>query len=277
MARGRAAAATSSPFRSRRMRVLLSLAAAAAAAVCLVAAGPLSGASVPSGVAEAFHSALDDVAGMRTKVGKGLIVQNFGKKANKIVASVGSSAPEVEQALDGALQSLFLQQLAVLRQKLFNSFKGSSGQLAAVLSKADRAFVAGASRLLRPGSEWSFESDRVALQHALALELASSGRVAQERFRVAQTQRATADVIGKLQKQMETMGEKVRGTSAGSPWVLWTSYRLPGTPFQVSGRYQEGRTNIELNLSPNMDPVNAEAGMVEPLFSNLGLSFNIGM
>jgi len=98
------------------------------------------------------------------------------------------------------------------------------------------------------------------------------------KLRTAQTQRATADVIGKLQKQMEQLGEKLRGMGTGSPWVFWTTYRLPKTPIQISGRYQQGRANIEMNLSPNRDPANAEAGFVEGLTAqNVGLSLNVGV
>mmetsp|Transcript_94032 Transcript_94032/g.210146 ORF Transcript_94032/g.210146 Transcript_94032/m.210146 type:complete len:118 (-) Transcript_94032:57-410(-) len=116
------------------------------------------------------------------------------------------------------------------------------------------------------------------LRAALENALHQNEALVLERSRTVQTQRATADVIGNLQKQMEQLGEKLRGMGAGSPWVLWTSYHLPGTPFQMSGRYTQGRTNIELNLSPNRDPGNAEAGFVEGLTrTNLGLSLNLGV
>lgn len=287
--------------RSRRTAGLLALAVAAGTAAAAVALGRLPsvlalpdsgrpglGASGAGGSPESFVSALSEalvsVEGMQAEVAKGHVVGRYGEKAQFLMATAvraaGSAAgSDLGRALDGALQAVFLQQLALIRHQVFNRFKEPGRQRPQdVLARADRAFVAQASPLVRPGSDWSYEPERSALLASLASEVRQARKVVDERSRIAQTQRVTADVIGKLQKQMEQLGEKVRGTSAGSPWVLWTSYRLPGTPFQMSGRYQQGRANIELNLSPNRDPANAEAGMVEGLTAtNLGLSFNIGV
>jgi len=282
--------------RSRaRLLVLLAAAVAAGTAVLghlphLLALPDSSSTRLGSGGspdAETFASALSDALGsveaLHAQVAKGQIIGKYGVKAQKLVeravSAVGSAAPDLERALDGALHAVFLQQLALIRHQVFTQFREpGSKQLANVLARADRSFVAQASALVRPGSDWSYEAERSALLATLSSEIRQAHKVTEERSRFAQTQRVTADVVGKLQKQMEQMGEKLRGTSAGSPWVLWTSYRLPGTPFQMSGRYQQGRANIELNLSPNRDPANAEAGFVEGLTaSNLGLSFNIGV
>jgi len=146
---------------------------------------------------------------------------------------------------------------------------------------ADAKFVARAKELVRPDSTWSYEPEREQLRSAVGITQRHNKALSEERARVAQTQRATADVIGKLQKNMEQLGEKLRGTGAGSPWILWTSYHLPNTPIQISGRYTEGRANIEFNMAKNKDPVNAEAGFVEgigdTILGNLGLSLNVGV
>lgn len=231
----------------------------------------------------ALLDALNSVEELEEQVAAGSVIAEFGEKAQQMVeeASIaaGVAAPQLTALLDGVLHRLFLQQIRSIQRQLYDKFKHSSRRgLPAVLARADELFVAGASKLIRPGSGWSFEEERVALRVALEVELQQASQVAQERQRAALTQQATADVIGKLQKQMEQLGEKLRGTGAGSPWALWTSYHVPGTPFQMSGRYQQGRANIELNLSPNKDPANAEAGFVEGLTpQNLGLSFNIGV
>ncbi|CAK0895408.1 unnamed protein product, partial [Prorocentrum cordatum] len=144
--------------------------------------------------------------------------------------------------------------------------------------RAERAFQQKAQSLVRPGSDWSFEADGEDLTPELEQALAMRRQLEKERARAARTQRTTADVVGRMQKQMDLLGSQLRGVGAGSPWTLWTSCRLPGTPYQMSARYQEGRTNIELNLSPAADPCQAEANFVEGLTSqNLGVSLNIGV
>uniref|UniRef100_A0A7S2QFB0 Uncharacterized protein n=1 Tax=Zooxanthella nutricula TaxID=1333877 RepID=A0A7S2QFB0_9DINO len=257
---------------------------AAAAAVATLGAWPAAVLPDAQTFVSVLAEALRSVERFQAQVEKGRVISNFGKKSQAVVAKAvrdaGDAAPEMEQAVDGALHSVFQQQLALLRQDLFERFRHPGGRLAPepAAARAETLFAQQAAGLVRPGSSWSFEAEQASFRAALAGELRQADSVLRERRRVAQAQRATADVIGKLQKQMEQMGEKLRGTSAGSPWVLWTSYRLPGTPFQMSARYQEGRTNIELNLTPNKDPANAATGMVEGLTSsNLGLSLNVGM
>lgn len=228
-------------------------------------------------IREALHEALEQVDHLQQEVDSGRIVDKFGEKARDIVERAGQVAPELEAVVDGAMQALFIRQLTLLRGFLLSKFERGS-RPAKALARADKDFLARAAKLVRPGSDWSFEEEREAFIADLEQAFDMRAELVRERSRAAQTQRATADVVGRMQKQMDLMGEKLRGMGAGSPWVLWTSYRLPGTPYQISGRYQEGRANIELNLSPAGDPATAEAGFVEGLTPrNLGLSFNVGV
>ncbi|CAK9062618.1 unnamed protein product [Durusdinium trenchii] len=106
---------------------------------------------------------------------------------------------------------------------------------AKALEKAEKSFSEAAKELLRPDSEWSYEPAQKDFSNDFAQALRHQVSLSHERMRTAQTQRATADVIGKIQKQLDSFADKLRGTTSG-PWSLWTSYRLPGTPIQVSGR-----------------------------------------
>lgn len=228
---------------------------------------------------EALKAALSKVSRLRQEVDRRRIVPKYGQKAQAILQSVGESvkAADVEAAVDGMLHALFLRQLSLIQQKLADRFLHARDFTKAI-TQADKLFVAAAKDLIRPESSWSVEAARQAFRAELGDTLQQESLLAEERSRAAQTQRATADVIGKIQKQMEQLGEKMKGAGVGSPWALWTSYHLPGTPFQVSGRYQDGRANIELNLAPANDPANAEAGFVEGVTpQNLGLSLNLGM
>lgn len=229
---------------------------------------------------DALSFASEEVESLRQQVDAGRLVKNFGQKAQNILEAVNERAGSKKSLVaivDSSLHSLFLRQLLLVQQQLVERFAHDHA-LDATLSRADKLFVSTAKDLVRTDSTWSFESVRDSLKAELTEILRDNTALKNEQERVAQTQRATAAVIGQLQKQMDEIGEKLKGTGAASPWMLWTSYRLPGTPFQVSGRYQEGRTNIELSLVRNKDPANAEAGFVEGLTpQNLGLSLNIGL
>lgn len=227
---------------------------------------------------EALETAWSQVQKLSTEVDRERIVPNFGRKAQAILQQLeerlGDSS-DIADAIDGALEALFLRQLLLVEQKLEKRYLVHSG--AKALEKAEQSYNAAAQELLRPGSSWSYEPALKDFASEFAQALRQQVSLSQERMRTAQTQRATADVIGKLQKQMDYLADKLRGTTSG-PWSLWTSYRLPGTPIQVSGRYQDGRTNVMFDLVPNKDPANAEAGFVEPLTpQNLGLSLNVGI
>lgn len=226
---------------------------------------------------DVLRDVLEKVEVLQDQVDAGIVLANFGQHAAEIVSHV-QGQPELEQAVDGMLHALFLQQLATLQQALLSKFTQRRHVTAGAVNRADRQFVARAQALLRPGSKWSFEPERTSLHASLAGCFRQDTLLAQEKTRAMQTQRATADVIGKLQQQMDRLGEKLRGLGGGSPWFLWTTYHIPGTPFQLSGRYQQGRTNIELNLDRDKDPARGEAGFIDGLLTkNLGLSLNVGV
>lgn len=243
-------------------------------------AGSTDGGQAGTTTRDALSFASEEVESLRQQVDAGRIVKNFGQKAQNILDAVNERAgskKSLVSIVDSSLHALFLRQLLLVQQQLVERFSNDHA-LDATLSRADKLFEITAKDLVRPDSTWSFESVRDSLKAELSEILRDNAALKNEQERVAQTQRATAAVIGQLQKQMDEIGEKLKGTGAASPWMLWTSYRLPGTPLQVSGRYQEGRTNIELSLVRNKDPANAEAGFVEGLTpQNLGLSLNIGL
>lgn len=232
-----------------------------------------------------LRTALEEVRPLEAQVEEGKIVPKFGEKADAIIkkarSSAGGGQADMERAVDGALQALFLKQLALLRQQVSKNFENAGRPVEqghATMTKADAQFVKEAQDLVRPGSAWSFEEERLALRAFLEGSFRRDAALAEEKARSVQTQQATVDIINKLQTQMETIQQKMQGMQAGSPWVLSTSYRLPGTPLQIIGRYQQGRANVELNLTPDRDPANSEAGFVEGIGpANVGLSFNVGV
>lgn len=227
---------------------------------------------------------LDDVDAMvqplRQQVQAEQLVPKFGDKAQAIVTSAVAQmegiVPELERIVDGQLEVLFLRQLALLRRQLAGKLEISSRPLEAI-TEADANFVAQAEELVRPGSSWSYERERYMLRAILEGTFRRDVALVEEKVKSARVQQTTVEVINNLQSQMEALQQKVQNLRAGSPWILSASYRVPKTPFQLIGRYQQGHGSLELSLSPDKDPANAEAGFVKGLGgpANIGVSVNM--
>ncbi|OLP85381.1 hypothetical protein AK812_SmicGene33649 [Symbiodinium microadriaticum] len=170
------------------------------------------------------------------------------------------------------LQNLFLQQLVLLRQQTAAKFLKASRPAEAV-SQADQQFVSQAEELKRPGSSWSYSEDRYALRAVLEGSFRRDAAFRDEEAEAVKSQQNTVEIISRLQSQMENLQMRLQHMRAGQPWFLSSSYRIPGTPVTMIGRFQQGRASIELNLSPDRDPVTAEAGFVRGVGpANLGVS-----
>eukprot|EP00931_Biecheleriopsis_adriatica_P027126 TRINITY_DN16363_c0_g1_i2.p1 TRINITY_DN16363_c0_g1~~TRINITY_DN16363_c0_g1_i2.p1 ORF type:complete len:286 (-),score=67.85 TRINITY_DN16363_c0_g1_i2:102-959(-) len=238
-----------------------------------------AGKAEPAGaVAQLLSSVEDSIRPLREQVASGHVVPQFGDRSQAVLAAAvqqaGSAGAEIQRAVDAMLQSLFLRQLALLRQQCVSKF----GHTADAIAQADSHFVAQAKELLRPGSSWSYEQERYALRAALEGAHRRAAVLAEEKQLAAQSQQSTVEIISKLQSQMESLQTRVQHLRSGSPWFLSSSYRIPGTPVQLIGRYQQGRGSIEVNLSPDRDPVTAEAGFVSGVGpANLGINANLGM
>eukprot|EP00929_Paragymnodinium_shiwhaense_P109611 TRINITY_DN76087_c0_g1_i1.p1 TRINITY_DN76087_c0_g1~~TRINITY_DN76087_c0_g1_i1.p1 ORF type:complete len:305 (+),score=77.43 TRINITY_DN76087_c0_g1_i1:118-1032(+) len=233
-------------------------------------------------VASALRSALDSLSPLQKQVEAGRVIGNFGKKAEKIIERASADGADIERTLDGALQALFFRQLASLRSELFRRYEGTSSRTAETIEKADKEFVRRAEALVREGSSWSFEVDRELLRSSLEGTLRREAALAQERRRGSLTRRTYFTLLGRMQKQLDKLGESLRGSGGASPWMVWTSYRIPKTPVLVSGRYQPGRTNVAITLAADEDPANAEANFVQGFrpswlpATNLGVSVDFG-
>jgi len=233
----------------------------------------------PSGaIADLLSVAEDGLRPLREKVVSGQIVPKFGEQAQAVLADVGrAGGAEIEPAVDAKLEALFLRQLALLRQQIAAKVRKASSRLPQAVSQADEQFVAQAEELRRPGSSWSYEQDRYALRATIEGSFRRDAVLTEERQLSAQSQQSTVEVIGRLQAQMENLQQRVQHMRSGSPWFLSSSYRIPGTPIQLIGRYQQGRGSIELNLSPDRDPVTAQAGFVKGVGpANVGMNANFG-
>lgn len=232
-------------------------------------------APAPAGFASLLEDALASLGPLQEQVKAGKMVPRFGERSQQLLASIAE--PDLRRAVDSQLQALFLQQLILLRQQAAAKFEKVTRPLEAV-NAADNHFVAQAKELLRPDSDWSFEPERYALRAKMEGNFRRDAALAEERVHAAQAQQSTMEIISKLQSQMESLQAKVQAMRAGGPWFLSTSYRIPNTPFQLIGRYQQGRASLELGLNQDRDPACAEAGFVSGLLgaANVGLTFNVG-
>lgn len=226
-----------------------------------------------------LEGALTQVQPLASQVQSGRLVPDFGQKAATITAGVASSvSPELKAAVEGVLEALFHQQLAILRQQVSKHYVESPVGVG-TLQQADRDFTEEAEKLVKPGSGWSYQVEREALQRGLGGTLHRDAMLLQERAQAARAQQATIAVIGKLQSGMEMLQQKVQGVrGGGSPWVLSSSYRIPNTPLQVVGKYEQGRANLELNLTPDKDPSGTDGGFSQSIGpANIGVSFDLGL
>lgn len=250
-------------------------------------ASDTSDAAGEAAVVQALQEAMSALQPLASQVEAGNVVPGFGERARSIVskarARAGPSGSYVERAVEGLLEPLFLTQVYLLRQRAADEVEAilSSGTRPPmdVIDQAERRFKDSAADLV-PSQEnrWSLEPERAALRRGLLRRLQQGAAIIEERARTARVQRITMEVIGKLQDQMDQLQQKVQGArGGGSPWVLSTSYRIPKTPLQVVGRYEQGRANLELNLSPEKDPTNSDSGFAGIGPANLGVSFNLAL
>jgi len=241
--------------------------------------------SVESRASGSIAAVIGDMAELleplQEQVANGQIIPKFGEKAQSILATVvsrsGDLGPKIERTVDGMLEDLFMQQLVLLRQQIMSkSEKGSTP--ANVVSQVDRQFVQQSKELKRHGSDWSFDPERYALRAALESSYRRDAALVDERQKAVKAQQSTVEIISRLQSQMEVLQQRVQSMRSGSPWFLSSSYRIPGTPLTLIGRYQQGRANLELSLSDDPDPANAAAGFVKGVGPpNLGVTMNLGM
>jgi len=145
------------------------------------------------------------------------------------------------------------------------------------VNAAEERFLAEGKDLL--AGSWSLEPHRQQLRESLEHEVRTSAALAEERARAALVQRSAIEVMARMQDQMEQLVAKSQGSRGGnSPWVLSTSYRIPNTPLQFFSKYEQGRANVELTLSPDKDPSQSEGSITQSIGpARIGLSFDVGI
>merc|ERR1712060_916632 len=118
----------------------------------------------------------------------------------------------------------------------------------------------------------SLNKERDALRTSLTQNLRRSAALLEERARAFRMQQEAINAIAKLLGQLEQLQQKKGHRGGVSPWILSTSYRIPNTPLQLIGKYEEGRANLVLDLVPNKGSAIKDVGP-----ASFGVSFDLGL
>lgn len=186
---------------------------------------------------------------------------------------------ELESIIDTSLGTVYMKNTAICSREALASFKSNvSGDMPAdyALYSADAQFQAAAKEGVRPGSTWSFETERADL-HNMMTEIAAQQRKLYDSQVQASLQHSKAIQFLRMQHaQMQAVQQQALGGGVGQ-WNVGAAYRPPDSNVNVSLGYQQGRTNVQVSMVPDestslLGPTGFTAG-VGP--GNLGLSFNV--
>ena len=238
----------------------------------------------------------------RKIVDEGTAIADFGATADNICTTAveeyaksapseaeGSSASsayalklqELESSLDAPLQVLYLRQLSLLRDQALASYKSASkaseaSDYEAMLS-ADAQFLRGAESATPKCSDWSYDSERSALQSIMSDLASSSKKLTETQVKSSQQQSTAMQFLQHQQQMIQQLQMQLYGQS--SPWNVGVAYRIPDTNFNLQGSYQQGRANLQLSCVPDeyapMLGPNGFTNGVGP--GNLGLSLNLSI
>jgi len=252
---------------------------------------------------EATSDILRDIAKETSKMLRSLEegekISNLGSKFRDLVhqclsrfdsavSDVNSSAlvsrkrRELEAIIDTSLNAVFVKQLQVLRENALSQFKASlsSEEVPSDFAffTADSMFVREAEDSIRPGSDWSYNTERTDLQNTMHEISSRRKQLIAQQIQAAQQQASALQYLQMQQAQMQAIQQQQYGGSGGN-WNFGAAYRPPETDFNISVGYQQHRTTIQISMVPDesagyLGPGGFTAG-VGP--GNLGLSFNINI
>jgi len=250
---------------------------------------------------------LSDSAGeideMRKTVDKGGVVSGLGDKADTMVASavaklrseLPSGAPkqkatlmdkkveELERMLDASLHVVFLKQLRILRDKALQKYKsamradGTKDYDAVVTAQSFFNTEAEAAR--RKNSNWEYGSEAAELKDILDELAKGSRKVVETQSKFAEQMRGLAQILQQQDQQLRAIQQQFAMGAGGSPWNVGLAYRIPDTNINLSGRYEQGRTQIQMSCVPDDSaPMLGPQGFVNGVGpGNLGISVNLNI
>eukprot|EP00286_Rhodomonas_abbreviata_P023211 CAMPEP_0181300114 /NCGR_PEP_ID=MMETSP1101-20121128/6714_1 /TAXON_ID=46948 /ORGANISM="Rhodomonas abbreviata, Strain Caron Lab Isolate" /LENGTH=290 /DNA_ID=CAMNT_0023405323 /DNA_START=783 /DNA_END=1655 /DNA_ORIENTATION=+ len=240
-----------------------------------------------------------DMAELTKSVDENNKIPNFGKKAAGIIEGaleafelstgkpidvplVTRKKQELEAILDTSLNSIFLKQLSILRELAIVHFKSATINedvpVDFAFFTADAFFVRESEDSVRPGSYWSYATERTNVHNAIREISNRRKQLISEKIQHAEHQANAFQYLQMQQAQMQAIQQQQYGGGAGN-WNIGAAYRPPDSNLNISMGYQQGRTNIQLSMVPDeqaslLGPNGFTAG-VGP--ANLGLSLNLNL
>jgi len=175
-----------------------------------------------------------------------------------------------------------LKQLSILRELAISHFKSaaSNEEIPADFAffAADTFYLREAEESIRPGSNWSYSSERVNVHNTIREISNRRKQLISEKIQHADHQANAFQYLQMQQAQIQAMQQQQYGGSPGS-WNIGLAYRPPDSNLNISMGYQQGRTNIQISMVPDeqaslLGPNGFTSG-VGP--ANLGLSLNLNI
>lgn len=169
----------------------------------------------------------------------------------------GRKRRELEAILDTMGHSVFMRQLALLREASFDQFKTATGAGDGTASsevaffEADAAFVAGAEAAKRTGSGWSYESTRADLQSLMQELSAQRKKVVSTKIAASAAQSHAMQYLQMQLSQLQAMQQQQYSGGSGGQWNVGAAYRPPDTNINLSLGHQQGRTNVQVSMVPD--------------------------
>lgn len=249
---------------------------------------------------EAFSDKLaegsEEIANMLDQVEEGNRIDNLGQKADDVVNRTlqgydeattdyvdepvyERKRKELEVILDTALNTVFMKNVSIIGREALSTFKSSvAGEIPAdfALHSTDNKFVKMAKESVRPGSGWSFESERMDLLNMMKEIAAQQRKLIDTKMNASNLQSKAIHFLRLQHAQMQAVQQQALGGGVGQ-WNLGAAYRPPDSNVNLSLAYQQGRTNLQVSMVPDessslLGPSGFTAG-VGP--GNLGLSLNV--
>lgn len=144
------------------------------------------------------------------------------------------------------------------------------------MNAAEAAFVRAATASIPTKTNWSIKNERSSLSSIMQAIAAPSKKATQIKLDSARQLQTAMQYLQMQQQQMQAMQAQYTGGQGGK-WNLGAAYRPPDTNINLSGAYQQGRTNLQISMVPdegaNLLGQNGFTNGVGP--ANLGLSFQI--
>eukprot|EP00927_Polykrikos_kofoidii_P049186 TRINITY_DN43295_c0_g1_i1.p1 TRINITY_DN43295_c0_g1~~TRINITY_DN43295_c0_g1_i1.p1 ORF type:complete len:418 (+),score=62.95 TRINITY_DN43295_c0_g1_i1:144-1256(+) len=231
----------------------------------------------------ALSDALRQIDGLKSKTDGDGVVPGLGRRADTIVRRALSASKlqpgsrdeaSFKELLDGPLKALFHEQLQTLRDRAVDKYEElvvarpnpyEAGEAAL------RFFIEGANASVPSGKDWSFTVELDDLMMLLSRNYRRDVELVKMRGKQSHGGQLTMEVIRKLQSQVASVRRDAE-TRGAFPWTVKWQYLVEKSPLGFRGQYAQGRSVVELLMTPDSRQRKSLLNRIGPL--NLAVSFD---